>query len=286
MSNVVRDASYTLDLLTEFFERTDTIETIIRLIRAAIRPLQSFKDKVRRLLASKPADLAREIADLWLQYRYAISPLIYSIQDAIQVLEEQEKVFLKHNSMRTSYGEFPSHPGSGIMYDTGSYTVKWSATSKARYGSNALIDRLGFDPLTTAWELVPYSFVVDWFINVGDYINAKTFSLFDFSEERKFCVSTKIVADITTQLDIVQNGIPRDEIWDTYGGFVFAFEAIPPIPYGTSVVRKYREKSYVRRVFTPAEIDLDISPYMDWKRYLDSISLAIKTLINNLKRLR
>jgi hypothetical protein len=26
--------------------------------------------------------------------------------------------------------------------------------------------------LTTPWELVPYSFVADWFLNVGDFINA------------------------------------------------------------------------------------------------------------------
>lgn len=29
---------------------------------------------------------------------------------------------------------------------------------------------LGINPLLTAWELVPYSFVVDWFIPIGDFI--------------------------------------------------------------------------------------------------------------------
>ena len=30
---------------------------------------------------------------------------------------------------------------------------------------------LGSNPLLTAWELVPYSFVVDWFVPIGDFIN-------------------------------------------------------------------------------------------------------------------
>ncbi len=35
-----------------------------------------------------------------------------------------------------------------------------------------LASRLGLtNPAAVAWELVPYSFVVDWFVNVGDYLN-------------------------------------------------------------------------------------------------------------------
>ena len=30
---------------------------------------------------------------------------------------------------------------------------------------------LGNNPLLTAWELVPYSFVVDWFIPIGDFLS-------------------------------------------------------------------------------------------------------------------
>jgi hypothetical protein len=29
------------------------------------------------------------------------------------------------------------------------------------------------DPLSVAWELTPWSFVVDWFLPVGDYLNAR-----------------------------------------------------------------------------------------------------------------
>jgi len=32
-------------------------------------------------------------------------------------------------------------------------------------------------PLTSAWELVPYSFVIDWFVGVGDWLDANQPSL-------------------------------------------------------------------------------------------------------------
>jgi hypothetical protein len=37
----------------------------------------------------------------------------------------------------------------------------------------ALANDLAFiDPLTTLWEIVPYSFIVDWFVNIGDLVKA------------------------------------------------------------------------------------------------------------------
>jgi hypothetical protein len=37
------------------------------------------------------------------------------------------------------------------------------------------LDRYGLlDPLAVAWELVPLSFVVDWFINVGSFLDSLT----------------------------------------------------------------------------------------------------------------
>jgi hypothetical protein len=35
-----------------------------------------------------------------------------------------------------------------------------------------LASQLGFvNPAAIAWELVPFSFVVDWFVNVGEFLN-------------------------------------------------------------------------------------------------------------------
>ena len=36
------------------------------------------------------------------------------------------------------------------------------------------LDALGLQPLPTAWELLPFSFVADWFLNIGTFLEAWT----------------------------------------------------------------------------------------------------------------
>jgi len=54
--------------------------------------------------------------------------------------------------------------------------------------------QLGFvNPVSVAWQLVPFSFVVDWFVNVGQFIGSYT----DFVgvEQSNPCVTRYQVAD-------------------------------------------------------------------------------------------
>jgi hypothetical protein len=58
-------------------------------------------------------------------------------------------------------------------------TESWNrvTTAKARFRLKSVTDKhlsqIGVtNPLSLAWELVPYSFVIDWFIPVGDYLGS------------------------------------------------------------------------------------------------------------------
>lgn len=120
--------------------------------------------------------------DSWLEYRYGWRPFM---MEADAILQSLGKEYSKRQTSRATRA------------DTGNATSTWTASSgglnmtfettttrtlKVRAG--VLYEHRGsFDQTyglrlsdipSAAWELVPYSFVVDWFVNVGDFIESIT----------------------------------------------------------------------------------------------------------------
>lgn len=147
---------------------------LIRIIRE-IRSLQIGK-LMRRL---KP----KELADRYMEIRYALRPMVY---DTLQIIDaanasavatrQTYRGFAKANAKATSSG-YRTH-GTFRRY-------KWTKTSttstEVRAGVLCKCDAFtklnawGADSiLETAWELIPLSFVVDWFFNVGQTIASWT----------------------------------------------------------------------------------------------------------------
>lgn len=57
----------------------------------------------------------------------------------------------------------------------------------------AYLQILGFNnPLRTIWELTPFSFVIDWFIPIGDFLEQFSFDYFDSTVSvEEYCISWK-----------------------------------------------------------------------------------------------
>lgn len=122
----------------------------------------------------------RAFADRWLEYQYGWKPLIGSVYDNVGILSDLMKK--KDSTFKVS------HTGQ-IQYSTesaGTSLVKWDCGSKctvafiARPSDHliASLDQQGLlNPLSIAWELTPFSFVVDWFLPVGEMLNGLTSTL-------------------------------------------------------------------------------------------------------------
>lgn len=138
--------------------------------------------------ALKPGDkssVLKHVADPWLEYRYAIRPLIYEMKSAVEAL----KAVIRKGTRFTARG-FNDDRTVTITSDRYSYagwirfeTRRLSRTHARNYRAGVLssidddIDSImaiwGFDqPFQSAWELVPFSFIIDWFFNVGTIIGA------------------------------------------------------------------------------------------------------------------
>lgn len=135
-------------------------------------------------------------AETWLEGRYGWRILAYDLQDINQSLikleglaapfirgyaersnESTRTVFTRPTSVLSYWGPYSS---LGTNNHTRASTVcTQTMTKSTRAGSilQNLSGNLAFaDPLVTAWEVIPYSFIVDWFTNLDQ--NIKAFSPF------------------------------------------------------------------------------------------------------------
>jgi len=128
---------------------------------------------------------AKSFANSYLELHFGWSPLLKDISDAAEVLSKpivRIKVRTKRAAWFHTYGSLNSDNGNDRTLG-GNKTTTYQAISlradlQVSNPNLALANQCGIiNPLAIAWELVPFSFVVDWFVNVGDFLNTFT----DFS---------------------------------------------------------------------------------------------------------
>lgn len=125
----------------------------------------------------KTAKKAADPLDNWMMYRYGIRPFIQDANAIHEILlNAQRKVPLvkkiKGRRIRDNR-TFTSKVGSEVR------SQRWFASSQrvawvkftASFSRN--MQDLGLtNPPALLWEVIPFSFVVDWFIGIGDYLSS------------------------------------------------------------------------------------------------------------------
>lgn len=169
----------TVEWFKDVLKRLMAITTAMKQ-RKYVELLKLSKDWIRKPRTKRSKDFALKSEDLWMEWRYAIRPLVFEVQAYLAALDSKvEKATRKTarkrtlaNSTNTEALNFPAILPVQVLRET---TFSRSISAGVLYALQP--DRmrwwshLGLDaPTSAAWAIWPLSFVYDWFFNVGEWI--------------------------------------------------------------------------------------------------------------------
>lgn len=210
----------------------------------------------------------------WLEYRYGWRQLYFSAEamsEAAQQLASEEK-WLDIQDSASQRSELDVGPvqvtdlWAGSPYPIIDVVHKIQGTRTHRASCvlrmHKMTKAFNANPLLFAWEIVPYSFVVDWFVNTSEIIQAAWPS---YAQHSTHCRSVKDEITVTTSY---RQDVPPSST-DAYGRTITTAQ-------GKAGRHLYRHQTYHRwphpYVAKVPPLRLDVN--LDWQKLLDIVALV------------
>lgn len=252
----IRDSVQAFSGMTFLGELRETIHMIKS-------PAKSLRDQTLRFLGHRSRDMRRlpkkafskVLAETWLEYAFGVAPLINDISNiASAALPTFDESRIKRtsftgyadggppptviptilNSIKETYSDITTNKMS-VRYIVGIRREVQGCSDPLRN----IISLGGFhldDVIPTAWELLPWSFFIDYFSNIGDVISANYVSLSNVAwvnetirwTNTKMCTSCGVARHISSDWRVLsytgRNWVYRTESFERRSA---------SIPYGT-----------------------------------------------------
>lgn len=178
----------------------------------------------REYLQKTADELANAHADLWLNFRYNIMPNVYLAQDIYDAREAFGRIYT------TSRGKILEGLSIPLKSTLMQADLKLSVMVKRRFSHGSA--QQGFsvisnDLFVTAWELVPLSFVIDWFVNIGDVLSSRSYQ--NSWIEQGATLAKEIKFD--SGVDLPDSNVYSQEPSTVVSGFYYKRNTINPQDY-------------------------------------------------------
>lgn len=148
--------------------------------------LGAWKELLRgRGETSNILKLLRNPQEVWLWYRYALTPAMLEVESIMEIFAEKQNELVDRvqDGSRSDKPELHTGTLELLGYGSGHTDIQIEWTSDVKYGVGGAIDVISrHDPakwgtsaqdvLLGTWNRIPWSFVIDWFINVNDWLTS------------------------------------------------------------------------------------------------------------------
>lgn len=167
-----------IDALTSTLEFHKTVSMVVGFRRSVLKnvmiALREWKRRKPQKLRSLK-DAWESFSNFWLEWRYGWRILYYEYSAIVEYVENMGRGVLVVPARATI--EDTSTVESVIDINFSSLKVIRTRMTRhvLRAGVVGSIDMSvisTFNPVRTGWELIPFSFVIDWFVSVGTLIDA------------------------------------------------------------------------------------------------------------------
>lgn len=248
------------DLLTFAAEFHKTVELIVKFrerVLLALDDLVLAWSKRQKRPFRTYSQAFESLSAFWLEWRFGWRILMYDYEGIVAAINDLDGSKLRRpfrdratmESESTSRAVVNTAPSSIAL--VGSMVARRDTVTTTQFSGGCLGDgRLHaatIDPLTTAWELLPLSLVLDMFWNLGDWISANSW----FAQVEEVDAWTSVYRTISETV---------------------SWEYIPPVsrpglevmkqlqPIGATSLRIDKSRKLQVGIPTPIDVDINLSP--------------------------
>lgn len=163
-SSIYENSFDALTFIAELGDMKSLYFSLVKTLKSCIKRYSDLKD----------------LSSTYLSYRYGWRPLISEITELNNIISnwnQEKRTRYRQNSGGSTVSTVETSERTSWKYVHIDRLVSstYTASMRGSVVADIKLPTFAFNPVMTAWELVPLSFVFDWVVNVGQVIGTATF---------------------------------------------------------------------------------------------------------------